>query len=51
MQDPSTSVKPEDLVVLTEDGNVAIFMNFEDASDFRDEHSIDGQCVELPTYF
>lgn len=37
-------------VVLNEEGNVAIFPSLDAASNYQEEHSISGQCVELPMY-
>lgn len=40
----------EDLVVLNDDGNMAIFPSLDAACDFREENEIDGQVIELPLY-
>lgn len=40
----------EGLVVLSDDGNVAVFLEEEAALSFIYENDIDGQIVELPVY-
>lgn len=40
----------EGFIVLSEDGNVAVFPDKDSAASFKDENAIDGQIIELPVY-
>lgn len=40
----------EDLCVVNEDGNVAVFPDFESAKAYQDENCIDGKIIKVPTY-
>lgn len=47
-QEGKPIAKMEELVVLNEEGNVAIFSTSDDASDFKEENEIRGIVIELP---
>lgn len=40
----------EDMCICNEEGNVAIFPNFQSAVDYREKHEIDGKVIEIPVY-
>lgn len=40
----------DDLCVCKDDGSVMVFGSLESADSYREQHSIDGKIVELPTY-
>lgn len=47
LQEDVGPISPEDLVVLNDEGNVAVFDTPEEASDFREDNAISGQIVNI----